>query len=98
MLQITESAMTVLREVRAATDAPEEASARVALTGEGERQIGFLFADQPVQGDQKVADDGELEVYVAPELAEPLAEAVIDATTTERGPELMLREQQQEEG
>ena len=94
MLQITDAAMNILRQVRAASEAPDEASARFALTQEGDQQgIGFMFAEDPVEGDQKVADDGELEVFVAPELVDPLSDAVVDATSTERGPELLLREQ-----
>jgi Fe-S cluster assembly iron-binding protein IscA len=97
MLQITDAAMNILRQVRAQSEAPEEAAARFALTTEGGQQsIAFMFAEDPIEGDHKVADDGELEVYVAPELVDPLTGAVVDATSTERGPELMLREQESE--
>ena len=95
MLQITDAAMGVLREVRASSEAPEDASARFALTTqEGQQGIGFMFSTDPVEGDKKVADDGELEVYVAPELLEPLGGAVVDATATDQGTELVLRERE----
>lgn len=97
MLQITDAAMNMLRDVRTESEAPEEAAARFALTTDGGQQsIAFMFAEEPIEGDHKVADDGELEVYVAPELVEPLDQAVVDATSTERGTELMLREQEPE--
>jgi Fe-S cluster assembly iron-binding protein IscA len=99
MLQITDAAMGVLRDVRASSDAPDDAAARFALTTqEGQQGIGFMFSSDPVEGDQKVADDGELEVYVAPELAEPLGTAVVDATDTDQGTELVLREEESPAG
>lgn len=94
MLQVTEAAMGALKALRTESEASDDAAARFQLMTAGGRQgIGFAFPEDPIEGDQKVADDGGLQVYVAPELAEPLSGAVVDARNSEAGTELFLRDQ-----
>ncbi len=98
MLEITEAAMDALKQLRTESEASGEASARFQPMATGtEQRIGFAFSDDPVQGDQKVADDGQLKVYLAPELTDPLTDAVVDARASGQGTELFLREQESPE-
>lgn len=95
MLRITNEALGLMKEMRDQTpDVSEEASVRIQLiASEGQQGLGFGFAEDPIEGDHKVADQEGFEVYLAPELVEPLAEAMIDATATDQGTQLVLREQ-----
>lgn len=99
MLQITDQAMGVLKEARGSSGAPDEAAARFGLKGEAEeKQIGFAFVTGPLEGDERAADDGDLQVYVASELAAPLANSLLDVRPTEQGPTLVLQEQESSAG
>jgi Fe-S cluster assembly iron-binding protein IscA len=51
---------------------------------------------EPAEGDQ-VAEQGDTEIYVASELAEPLAEHMLDVEDTPEGPQLALVPQHDEE-
>lgn len=98
MLQVTEAAVGVIRQIR--TDTPgvsDEAKARIQLVAsEQEEQpgLGFGFSDEPIDGDHKVADQEDIEVFLAPELVEPLAAAIVDAVPGDQGQQLVLREQE----
>lgn len=97
MLQVTEQALVVLQQLR--TDTPEvgnDASVRLQLmsTGEGQPGLGFGFAEQPGEEDQKVAGNDDIDVFVAPELVEPLGQAVVDTVETDDGEQLILKEQE----
>jgi hypothetical protein len=50
----------------------------------------------PKEGDAEGQAPG-LDVFVAPELSDPLNEALLDARQTQEGPELFLRPQGQAE-
>lgn len=98
MLQVTEAAVGVIRQIR--TDTPgvsDEAKARIQLVAsEQEEQpgLGFGFSDEPIEGDHKVAEDEAIQVFLAPELVEPLSAAVVDALPDSEGQQLVLREQE----
>ena len=94
MLQITESAMGLLKQVRADSNLPDSAGFRIQAVEspqQGEADIGFTFTDGPESQDLTVSDQPDLQVYVAPELATPLSEAVLDTVDTPGGTELQLR-------
>ncbi|HSM37984.1 MAG TPA: hypothetical protein VK838_01540 [Candidatus Limnocylindrales bacterium] len=79
MLQMTDRAAELLRNLRSHAELPNEAGVRVFTeTAEtGQPTVSLGFAPDPAPGDQ-VGDHDGLRLFVAPELAEPLAEAVMD--------------------
>jgi Fe-S cluster assembly iron-binding protein IscA len=91
MLQVTDSAISVLQEARAAQELPESVGVRVfAQTGnDGQAALAVAFAEAPMEGDQ-VTEQGGTEIYVAPEVAEPLADSMLDVQDTVEGPQLAL--------
>jgi Fe-S cluster assembly iron-binding protein IscA len=94
MLQITPSAQGLLKQVRADNNLPESAALRIQAVEspeKGEAEIGFTFTAGPEDQDQTVSDQPDLQVFVAPELATPLDEAVLDTVETPGGSELQLR-------
>ncbi|HUG87333.1 MAG TPA: iron-sulfur cluster biosynthesis protein [Actinomycetota bacterium] len=100
MLQVTEAAVGVIRQIRIATPGvSDEAKARIQLVASGEEEqpgLGFGFSDDPIEGDQPVVEQEDIQVFLAPELVEPLAAAVVDAVPGEEGQQLVLREQEGE--
>ena len=86
MLQMTDRAADLLRNLRREAQLPDEAGVRVfsesAKTGEPTLSLGF--APDPAPGDQVAEHDG-LRLFVAPELAEPLSEAVMDVMAAQDG-------------
>lgn len=98
MLQVSESAVNVLEEARAAQELPDSYGVRVfAQTDDaGEASLALAFAEEPADGDE-VIEEGGTEVYVSPELAEPLAESMLDVEETPEGPQLALVPQDDEE-
>ena len=91
MLQVTDSAVSALQETREAQEVPESYGVRVfANQGEsGEPTLALAFAEEPAEGDQ-VTEQAGTEIYVAPELAEPLADSKLDVEDTPDGPQLAL--------
>jgi Fe-S cluster assembly iron-binding protein IscA len=91
MLQVTDSAVSVLEQARADQQVPESFGIRVfARTGnDGQAALALAFAEEPAEGDQ-VTEHSGTEVYVAPEVAEPLAEHALDVEDTPEGPQLTL--------
>lgn len=98
MLKVSDSAVSVLQETRAAQDVPETYGVRVFANADenGQPTLALAFAEQPAEGDQVTEQHGT-EVYVAPEVAEPLAESVLDVEETPEGPQLALVPQEGEE-
>ena len=98
MLQVTNSAVSVLEEARVAQQLPESFGVRVfARTGnDGQAALALAFAEEPAEGDQ-VTEHSGTEVYVAPEVAEPLAEHKLDVEQTPDGPQLALVPQDEAE-
>ena len=95
MLQVTEAAASILRQ---AVEAPEGPGAAVRIepvqTPVGDPAISFQPVGGPTEGDTE-GDAPGLDVFVAPELSDPLDEAVLDARETQEGAELFLRPQVQ---
>lgn len=92
MLQMTDRAADLLRNLRNDAQLPESAGVRVysetAATGEPTLSIGFT--PEPMPSDQ-VADHAGLRLFVAPEIAEPLAGAVMDVVAENGESQLIFR-------
>ncbi|HSK92000.1 MAG TPA: hypothetical protein VK875_11890 [Euzebyales bacterium] len=99
MLQVTDSAVDVIQEARTAQQVPASYGVRVfAQQGDdGQAALALAFTEEPADGDQ-VTEQGGTEIYVAPELAEPLADHKLDVENTTQGPQLMLAPQEGGEG
>lgn len=91
MLQLTHAAAAQLAEARDAQGLPETAGVRVFAEPrpEGELAVGLTFSAVPAEDDQVTERDGT-RVFIAPELAEPLAEVALDVEPTAEGTKLVL--------
>jgi Fe-S cluster assembly iron-binding protein IscA len=86
MLKVTDSATTLLAEARASAGAPDNFGVRFFLApkddgppkDESQLQITFRFVEGPEPADEVVTEE-ELGVYVAPEAAEAIGDATLDA-------------------
>jgi Fe-S cluster assembly iron-binding protein IscA len=98
LFQVSDSAVSVLREARAAQDIPDTFGVRVSAQADesGQAALALAFAERPADGDE-VTEQGGTEIYVAPELAEPLATTMLDIEQTPEGPQLALVAQDDEE-
>jgi Fe-S cluster assembly iron-binding protein IscA len=93
MLQVTDRAATVLKETRSRQGVPENFGLRVAPPASTTKSgIQLEFTEGPAKGDE-VGETNGLRFFVAPEIAEPLAEQVIDAQDSPSGSSFVLREQ-----
>lgn len=92
MLQITDTALDVIRAVRDQNQLPTSAALRIELVRQEEQEgIGFAFTGGPQEGDETIAQGDDLTVYLAEELSGPLSGAVLDATEVEGSVQLELR-------
>ena len=86
MLQITEAAEAVIRQVRTENEIPDTTALRIEPVevpdGAG---IGFTFTDEPTEGDQTISRGADFTVYLASELVAPLDKAVLEAGPVEKG-------------
>jgi len=91
MLRITQQAAALLSQARAGAGAPDGYGVRffAAAANQAGTRIGLDFVAQPAEGDQVSKQEG-LPVYVAPEVAEPLKEAVVDAKPVDGAPQLVI--------
>jgi iron-sulfur cluster assembly protein len=97
MLQMTTAAAAQVSALRRERGLPEAAGLRVfeqAKTN-GEMSFGVAFAEAPAKGDEISERDGA-RVFVASEVAAPLAGAALDAEETPEGPMLVLTRQDAE--
>jgi len=94
MLQITETAASVFRDLLAKEDVPGTAI-RLApeIQEDGRGGISLQAIDQPAPTDAPAQAPG-VQVVVAAELAESLEDAILDARETETGAEFFLVGQQ----
>ncbi len=92
MLHMTDRAADLLRNLRNEAQLPESAGVRIysetAPTGEPTLSIGFT--PDPMPTDQ-VSDHEGLRLFVAPEIAEPLAGAVMDVVADDGESQLIFR-------
>jgi len=98
LFQVSPNAANVLAEARDAQQLPEDYGVRVFAQPDesGQATLALAFAEQPAEGDE-VTEQAGTEVYVAPELAEPLAASMLDVADGPDGPELTLVPQDDEE-
>ena len=95
MLQITETALDVIKAVRDQNQLPASAALRIELVSQAEQEgIGFSFTGGPQEGDQTITEAEDLTVYLAQELSAPLSGAVLDATEREGSVQLELRDRE----
>jgi Fe-S cluster assembly iron-binding protein IscA len=94
MLQLTTAAAAQVSALRRDRGLPEAAGLRVfeQAKSNGEMSFGVAFADAPAQGDEISELDGA-RVFVASEVAIPLAGAALDAEQTPEGTRLVLTRQ-----
>lgn len=91
VLELTDSAVEILKEARDEIGAPKAAGARLTgvRTDQGDT-IRIEFADAPEQGDQVIEEAG-LRVFVSDELVETLTDRTLDVTDTASGRKLAIR-------
>jgi Fe-S cluster assembly iron-binding protein IscA len=94
VLQITQGAAALLNDLRQGQEVPDDYGLRIFAepSAAGEMTIGLGFTDRPAEGDQ-VSEQGGLQVYVAPELAQPLDNAAIDVAQEDGAERLVFRPQ-----
>jgi len=93
MLQVTESAATTLADTRSRIGVPDHFGLRIFRgQTDGRSAFAFDFAEDPQDGDE-VGQIEQIRYFVAPEVAGPLADAVLDAEPTDEGPQLTLKPQ-----
>lgn len=99
MLQVSSNAVSVLEDARTAQEVPDHFGVRVFAQPDetGQAALALAFAEDPIDGDHVTEQDGT-DIYVAPELSEPLAASVLDVEDTPEGPQLTLVPQDGEEG
>lgn len=92
VLQLSSQAVALLERARESQGIPEHFGVRVygEPTPEGRTSIGIAFTETPEQGDQ-VAEQEGTKMFVAPEVAEPLSEAVLDTEESPDGLRLTLK-------
>ncbi len=92
MLQVTNTAATILSDVKNEQGVPEHFGVRVfaGQTNDGQQAIGLGFAETPAEGDAVTESEG-VTLFVAEEVAAPLEEAVIDVEPQPDGDALVFR-------
>jgi Fe-S cluster assembly iron-binding protein IscA len=92
MLQMTDRAADLLRNLRNEAQLPESAGVRIysETAAGGEPTLSIGFTPEPMPADQ-VADHAGLRLSVAPEIAEPLSAAVMDVVADNGESQLIFR-------
>lgn len=92
MVQITQEATGVVQTMREQRGIPDDYGLRVYSdnTDDGQQAIRLGFADEPFEGDQ-VTEAESARVFVAPDLADALADVVIDVDEAGEETRLVLR-------
>jgi Fe-S cluster assembly iron-binding protein IscA len=95
VLQLTHAAAVELAGTRRAQGLPDTAGIRVfgQPTPQGELTLGVAFVEVPAEDDQITERDGT-RLFVAPEVADPLAGAALDVQQTPEGTKLIITEQE----
>ena len=91
MLQVSDAAVDVLEEARSAQEVPDSFGVRVFAQADesGQAALALAFAEEPAEGDE-ITEQSGTEIYVAPELAEPLSESKLDVEDTPEGAQLTI--------
>jgi Fe-S cluster assembly iron-binding protein IscA len=93
MLQVTDAAVSVFKEILQREEVSGGAIRLTAVTGRaGESEIAIQPVESPREGDAPT-EATDLDVFVSEDLAQPLDAAVLDAEDAEGGTKLVLRPQ-----
>lgn len=92
MLKLSDSASELLTDIRKEKDIPDHFGVRIPgePTNEGGVQVEIGFVEEPVSEDQ-VADKEDTKLFVAPEVAKPLSDAVLDTEESPQGKRLVSK-------
>jgi Fe-S cluster assembly iron-binding protein IscA len=92
MLELTATAATTLASVRSRSGRPDHFGVRIfqSVTPDAQAAVQFDFVEGPQPGDQ-VGEAEATPFYVAPEVAQRLDNAVLDAEDTPEGTQLILK-------
>ncbi|HUH08203.1 MAG TPA: hypothetical protein VML96_10415 [Egibacteraceae bacterium] len=97
MLEVSQTAASALDQARSAQDLPETFGVRIF--GEpgpsGQVSVAMGFVEEPLEGDQ-VTEQAGTHIFIAPEVAQPVSDSVMDLQQTEDGPRLVIRSQEEE--
>jgi Fe-S cluster assembly iron-binding protein IscA len=91
MFQLTHAAALKVADVRRTQGVPDTAGLRVfeQARSNGERSFGLAFSEAPAEDDEVSEQEGT-RVFLAPEVAAPLARSALDVESTPEGPKLVL--------
>jgi Fe-S cluster assembly iron-binding protein IscA len=95
MLQVSDTAATAFRSYLDDETTPGSVIRLEVVSAAGDGMptaIRFTPAEGPAEGDVR-ADAGDVEIYIARELSEPLSDALLDAQDTPEGTQIVLRRQ-----
>lgn len=98
MLRLSENAAAALENVRVAEGVPESYGVRLSGGQEpdGNIVINVAFVETPEDADQ-VTEQSGTEVYIAPEVADPLSTAMMDVQAADDGLQLVFRSQDRQD-
>lgn len=94
MLQVSDPAVAVLEEARTAQDVPDTFGVRISgqATQSGQLEVLLGFSEEPSENDE-VTEQAGTRIFIAPDIAEPLSDAVLDLEDTPAGSQLTIRPQ-----
>jgi Fe-S cluster assembly iron-binding protein IscA len=92
MLELTPTAAASLTSLRSRSGFPDNFGIRIfrSVTSDAQAGVQFDFVEGP-QPDDQVGETEATQFYVAPEVAQPLDNAVLDAEDTPEGTQLILK-------
>lgn len=92
MLQMTDRAADLLRNLRREAQLPDEAGIRVfsEMADSGQPTLSLGFTPDPAPGDEVGEHEG-VRLFVSQELAQPLSTAVMDVTSENGESQLIFR-------
>ena len=98
MLQLSPQAAAVIEEARRDQLVPDHFGVRISAThSDAMASLHVSFTDAPAEGDEVGESEG-LQVFVAPDLAESLADQLLDVSPNAPDNELTLRLQEDDAG
>jgi Fe-S cluster assembly iron-binding protein IscA len=95
LLQMTDGAAALLSHIRDASAVPDSYGVRIFAQEitDDEVSVGLGFTDRPMDGDE-VTERAGVRLFVAREIAEPLAETTIDVAGNNGDSHLVFRPQE----
>jgi len=91
---MTDTAAALLSHIRDSSAVPDSYGVRIFAQEitDDEVSVGLGFTDRPMEGDE-VSEQGGVRLFVAREIAEPLADTLIDVAGSNGGSYLIFRAQ-----